>query len=99
MSAYVIFHNRIDDAEMLAAYVGKAIPTLDAHKAELVILDETSTVLEGKTEYVRTVVLKFESREAAMGWYNSAEYQVILPERLAATEGFAVICDSFVMPS
>jgi len=47
----------------------------------------------------RTVILKFPSREDAMGWYNSPEYQAIRSERLEATEGFAVICEEFVFPN
>jgi uncharacterized protein (DUF1330 family) len=99
MTAYMIFHNRINDHQKLAAYVEKAVPTLMAHGAEVVCLDETSTEVEGPNPYPRTVVLKFPSREAAMGWYNSPEYQAVLSMRLEATEGFAVICDEFVMPS
>lgn len=99
MSAYLIFHNRILDAEKLQAYVEKAIPTLMDHKAEILVVDENSEVVEGPTSLPRTVIIKFSSREAAMDWYNSPEYQAILPERLAATEGFAVVCDEFVFPS
>jgi uncharacterized protein (DUF1330 family) len=99
VSAYLIFHNRIDDHEKLNAYVEKAVPTLLAHDAEILVVDETSDELEGPNPYPRTVIIKFPSREAAMGWYNSPEYQSILTMRLAATEGFAVICDEFVMPT
>ncbi|HEX3610224.1 MAG TPA: DUF1330 domain-containing protein [Sporichthyaceae bacterium] len=99
MSVYMIFHNRIDDHAKLQAYVEKAIPTLMAHQAEALVVDETSDELEGPNPYPRTVVLKFPSREIAMGWYNSPEYQAIRSMRLEATEGFAVICDEFVFPS
>jgi uncharacterized protein (DUF1330 family) len=99
VSAYLIFHNRILDAEKLQAYVEKAIPTLMDHKAEILVVDETSEVVEGPNSLPRTVMIKFPSREAAMAWYNSPEYQAILPERLAATEGFAVLCDEFVFPT
>ena len=99
MTAYLIFHNRINDHDKLNAYVEKAVPTLMAHGAEVVCLDETSDEVEGPNPYPRTVILKFPSREAAMGWYQSPEYQAILSMRLEATEGFAVICDEFVMPS
>jgi len=99
VSAYMIFHNRILDAEKLQAYVEKAIPTLMAHHAEILVVDETSEVVEGPNSLPRTVVIKFPSREAALDWYKSADYQAIVSERLEATEGFAVLCDEFVFPS
>ncbi len=39
---------------------------------------------------------RFDSRDAAMAWYNSPAYQEVLPLRLAATEGFGMLVDGFV---
>ena len=99
MPAYVILHNRVTDPEKIGQYLGKVVPTLMEHNAELLVMDEQAEVVEGEAPFPRTIVLKFESREAAMGWYKCAEYQEILPLRLEATEGFAVICDSFTFPA
>jgi uncharacterized protein (DUF1330 family) len=55
-------------------------------------------VLEGSTSLPRTVVIKFASREAAMEWYNSPAYQAVLPLRLEATEGVAMLVDGFEAP-
>ena len=41
-----------------------------------------------------TVIVKFESPEAAKAWYGSPAYQAAVGKRLAATEGFAVIAQS-----
>ncbi len=38
-------------------------------------------------EYPRTVILEFPSREAFRAWYDSPEYQEILPLRLDSTPG------------
>ncbi len=54
---------------------------------------------EAETDFVRTVVIKFASREDAKRWYNSPEYQAALPLRLEATEGTAVLVDEFVAPA
>jgi len=43
-------------------------------------------------------VIKFESRDTAMAWYNCAEYRDVLPLRLAAVEGFGVLVDGFAPP-
>lgn len=97
MSAYMIFNYRIDDTEAYAAYPRAAMPTLRAHGAEVVVADYATTQVEGEPGEV-TVVLRFESREAALGWYESEDYRAAIGHRTASTTGTAVLCDGFVMP-
>ena len=99
MAAYLVFHNRVHDAEAMQEYVAKALETFGPYNPELLVADESSTVIEGDTPYPRTVMLKFDSRDTAMAWYNSPAYQEALPLRLAASEGFAVLVDGFVPPA
>ncbi len=99
MAAYMVFHNRVDDADKMQEYIPKALETMAPYKPEVVILDEQSEVLEGTPPWPRTVVIKFDSREDAMAWYNSSAYREVLPLRLAATEGFGVLVDGFVPPA
>jgi uncharacterized protein (DUF1330 family) len=91
MPAYFVFHNRVHDAEKMQEYVPKAVETLASYQPEVLVLDEHSQVLEGDPPWPRTVVIRFDSREAALAWYNSPAYQEVLPLRLAASEGFAVL--------
>jgi uncharacterized protein (DUF1330 family) len=44
------------------------------------------------------VVLTFPSMEAARGWYDSPEYQAILPLRLAAARCRSVFVEGFAAP-
>ncbi len=55
-------------------------------------------VLEGKWHGSRTVVLEFDSVDAARAWYNSAGYQAIVDERHRAAETNVAIVGGFVMP-
>ena len=96
MAAYFVFHNRVHDAEKMQDYVPKAVETLAPYQPEVLVLDENSQVLEGDPPWPRTVVIRFDSRESALAWYNSPAYQEVLPLRLAASEGFAVLVDGFV---
>jgi uncharacterized protein (DUF1330 family) len=64
-----------------------------AYHPEILVFAEHAEVLEGQTHLPRTIVMKFDSRDAALAWYNSPAYQEVLPLRLAATEGFAVLVD------
>ncbi|HXV63599.1 MAG TPA: DUF1330 domain-containing protein [Vicinamibacteria bacterium] len=97
MAAYFVFHNRIHDAEKMQEYIPRALETMAPYNPEIVILDENSQVIEGQTTFPRTIVLKFESRDAAMAWYNSPAYEAVRPLRLEATEGFGVLVDGFVL--
>ena len=97
-AAYFVLHNRItDDDAMQNAYIPKAVETLLGHGAEILVVSEASDVIEGSTDLPRTIVLRFESREKALAWYNSPEYQAVLPIRLGASEGYGVLVDEFQM--
>jgi uncharacterized protein (DUF1330 family) len=50
--------------------------------------------MEGTPPGPQTVVIRFESTDAAKTWYNSSEYQAVVGKRLAATAGFSVISQS-----
>ena len=93
MSAYIVIHNVVTDPEKMQQYIPKAIDTLTAHGAEILVVAEGATVLEGSPPFPRTIILKFASREAAQTWYESANYRKALPLRLQASEGYAVLVD------
>ncbi len=91
MSAYFIAQYVVNDPAQYAEYQGGAGPTLAAHGAELVAFDVAAETVEGQPPGPQTVIIKFESVDAAKAWYNSDAYQAVVGKRLAATEGFAVI--------
>ncbi len=94
MAAYFIAQYKVNNPDLYREYQAGAGPTIAAHGAELVAFDVAAETIEGNPPGPQTVVLKFESTEAAKAWYNSAEYQAVVGKRLAATEGFAVISQS-----
>jgi len=96
MAAYFLWHNRILDADKMQEYLSKALVTMAPYRPEVVVFDERAHALEGNAPGPRTIVIKFDSRDTAMAWYNSPAYQEFLPLRLAATEGFGVLVDGFV---
>jgi uncharacterized protein (DUF1330 family) len=98
MSAYMVFSYTITNPDQYQAYPAAAMPSIGVHNAEVLVADYASETKEGAPGAV-TVVLRFESKEAAMAWYDSPEYAAAKPLRLANTEGSVVLCDGFVMPS
>lgn len=94
MAAFFIAQYVVNDADLYKEYQAGAGPTIQAHGAELVAFDVAAESVEGTAPGPQTVILKFESTEAAKAWYNSDEYQAVVGKRLAASSGFAVISQS-----
>jgi uncharacterized protein (DUF1330 family) len=98
MAGYVIASYTVTDAEGFAPYTRAVFPTLLAHGAEILVAGAGGDVREGEPGE-HTVVLRFPSKEAAHGWYDSKEYQAIAHLRTDNSHGTFVICDEFVIPS
>jgi len=93
MSAYIVIHNVVTDPEKMKAYFPLAVETLASHGAKILAVADETPVLEGNPPFPRTIILKFDSSEAAKGWHESSEYRQALQLRLQATNGYAVLVD------
>jgi len=82
MSVYVIAQGKVENRGLLDQYVAKVILTIESHQGRVVAFDEVPEVVEGPIEHPRTVILEFPSMTAFHAWYDSPEYQEILPLRL-----------------
>jgi uncharacterized protein (DUF1330 family) len=97
MAAYFIAQYVVNDPALYAEYSQGAGPTIAASGGELVSFDIAAETIEGTPPGPQTVILKFETPEAAKAWYESEAYQKVVSKRLAATEGFAIISQSMNM--
>ncbi len=88
--AYVIMTEEIHDKDGINAYGAAAAPTLRQYGATVLAYSRPEPV-EGEWHGGRTVVLEFESAEAAKAWYESPEYQAAKPLRLAAATSHGAI--------
>ena len=88
--AYVIFTEAIHDPEGLRAYEQAAMPSVLESGARVLAVDAGET-LEGNWRGDRTVVLEFDSVEAARAWYDSESYAAARPLRQAATDSDVVL--------
>lgn len=98
MAAYIIFTEDVTNPEALQAYAGKAVPTVLQYGGVPRIAGGASEVLEGEWHGQQTVMIEFESVEAAQAWYNSPEYQAVIGERHAAASSNAAIFEQFSLP-
>ena len=94
MAAYFITQYVVNDPKLYREYQAAAGSTVQASGGEVVVFDVAAETLEGTPPGPQTVILKFESTEAAKAWYGSPAYQAVVGKRLAATDGFAVISQS-----
>ena len=94
MPAYFIAQYVVKDPKLYREYQVAAAPTISASGGEVVAFDVAAETIEGAPPGPHTVIVKFESTEAAKAWYGSPGYQAVVGKRLAATDGFAVISQS-----
>ncbi|WP_286150017.1 DUF1330 domain-containing protein [Mycobacterium sp. ACS4331] len=90
---YVIITEDIKDPEGMKEYAKLAMPAMG--KAKIVAVDTKPEVVEGSWHGTQTVVLEFESVDAAKEWYYSDEYQAAVKLRQAAADCNGVILTGF----
>ena len=96
MPAYLIVNYKVEDPVLYGEYAAAAGPAMKmGSEAKLVAFDPKSEVIEGDHVGHQTVVVKFESKEAARRIYESGDYQAVVGKRLASTsQHFAVLVDA-----
>lgn len=96
MTAYLIAQLTITDPAGFEAYRQVVPPLIAAHGGRYLARGGAVTSLEGEPGGPRIVVLEFPDRAAAENFYNSPEYQEILPLRLRAASGSVIIVEGSV---
>jgi uncharacterized protein (DUF1330 family) len=82
VAVYALIELEITDMDGMGPYIAGVSDTISAHGGRYIVRAGATEVVEGGLgEFPTKVVLEFPSMAAAKGWYNSAEYQVILPHR------------------
>jgi uncharacterized protein (DUF1330 family) len=75
--------------------MAQVVPTIESHQGRVIAFDEEPNVFEGPMEHPRTVILEFPSMPAFQAWYDSPEYQEILPLRLKSTRVTLIVAKGF----
>lgn len=96
---YVIFiEGPIRDQASMDDYAQKSFPTMMQAGGRVVVADDAPQVLEGTWGAARTVILEFDSVDAAQEWYRSADYQASIPLRQAGADADVILLSGFEMP-
>ena len=91
MAVYLMAQLSIHDRERYAQYEAGFMAVLNEHGGTLTAVDDAAEVLEGEWPFTRSVIVRFEDRDAAKAWYESDAYQRILQHRHAASVGNIVL--------
>jgi uncharacterized protein (DUF1330 family) len=86
MSAYLIGHITVKDADKWAEYRRQVPATLDLWGGRLVFRGRRATVLAGEHNHTDTVVIEFADQSELRGWYDSPAYQGLIPLRTEAAD-------------
>ncbi len=93
MSAYVIYQGDVTDEVAYEEYKALASKTVGDHGGTYLVRGGSWTALEGDAPPARTVVIRFDSVEAAKEWYQGSEYGKARPIRQAASNGSLYIVE------
>jgi uncharacterized protein (DUF1330 family) len=93
MTAYAIAQlRRVDFGPEIAEYLQRIDDSLTPYEGKFLVHGTTAEVIDGDFPGA-IVVIAFPNLECAHAWYESAEYQAILPLRVNNSDGGAVIVD------
>ena len=93
MTAYLIVDElTVTNQEKIHEYIIKAGATLKANGGEL-LASGVPEVLEGSWQPKRCVLVKFDNLENLNSWWNSDEYQALIPIRNAVSASNIITID------
>jgi uncharacterized protein (DUF1330 family) len=85
MSAYMVVHVNVKDADKVQEYSGAAAPLVAAHGGRFISRGPVE-VMSGEHAYQMLVIIEFPDNAAAKAFYASPEYQALLPVREAGLD-------------
>lgn len=92
MSCYFVANIKITDDKEYNNYLAEVDKVFAKYNGKYLALDENPTLLEGKWDYSRSIIIEFESESDFKEWYYSDDYQRILKHRLTAA-----VCDTILV--
>ena len=93
MPAYLIADYEATNPAAMEPYRTAVPATIAQYGGRYVTRGGAAELIEGGPEPKRVVILEFADMAAVKRWYDSPEYQKILPTRLANSTGRAFIVE------
>ena len=86
MSYLVVTIKQVKDETAFQQYAQRVKPMIEQYGGKYLAIDKSPEVHSGQWPYVRTVIVSFPSFAAMRNWYDSPEYQAIVPLRQRAID-------------
>jgi uncharacterized protein (DUF1330 family) len=98
VAVYVIAQMSVHDVAKYGQY-GAGVPATIGRYGGKILVANDIEVKEGSPAYPRTVMGEFPDMESARKWYESPEYQALIPLRQAGSNGVLFMVEGLTMPS
>ena len=85
MSVYIIARFNIHDRSEYDKYSAGFLEVFEKFDGKMLSIDEDPMVLAGAWDDTRSVIIEFPSKESALTWMNSDDYQAIAKHRNAGS--------------
>ena len=93
MPAYFVVELEITNQTAMEPYRAAVGATIEQYGGRFLTRGGATELIEGGPEPKRIVILEFANTAAFKRWYNSPEYQSILPDRLDNSIGRAFVVE------
>ncbi len=91
MSVYIIARFKIHDRSEYDRYSAGFSEVFKKFDGKMLSVDEDPTVLAGDWDDTRSVIIEFPSKESAIAWMTSADYQAIAKHRDAGSTANSIL--------
>ncbi len=83
----------IKDGEAFGAYQQVALPTIEKFGGKPLFFSTNIEAADGDWAPMGIIVIQFESSEQSRKWYNSAEHQAVIGQRIDCADSNTVSVD------
>jgi uncharacterized protein (DUF1330 family) len=91
MTYVIVTIKKVKDIEAFREYADRVAPIIERCGGKYVSVDKAADVRSGEWPFVRTVIVAYPNFAAAQRWYDSPEYQQIIPIRMRAIDANIVM--------
>ena len=95
MTAYFVVELEITTLDAMKPYVDAVPATITQYGGRFLVRGGSTELIEGGPEPKRIVILEFADKAAFKRWYDSPEYQRILPNRLDNSNGRSFVVEGY----
>lgn len=86
MASYLVGHIAVKDEELWQQYVSGVKESLSTFESKVIFRGKLVSVLAGSHEHNHAVVIEFSDHATLENWFNSEQYQSLIPLRDKAAD-------------